>query len=167
MTTLHKPHLVKDVRTISAGPLSDAHRRATQLGFVAGLRSMMPAALLVRTSEQPSPALQGLTDFLAAGELIGDKLPMTPSRLSSGPLIGRIVFGAVAGALVSRRFNQALLDGAICGALGAVAGSIVGYAYRTLVSQGLNLPDFVGAIVEDGTAITIGLNAVSKMQEEL
>ncbi len=167
MTTLRKPHLIKYAPATSAEPLSDAHHRATWLGFVTGLRSMTPAALLVRTSEKPSPALIALTSFLAAGEIIADKLPVTPSRLSSGPLMGRIVFGALAGALVSRRFNQALLDGAIRGALGAVAGSIAGYVYRTLASQGLNFPDFVGAIVEDGVAITIGLNAVSKMQDKL
>jgi uncharacterized membrane protein len=128
---------------------------------------MTPAALLVWTSEEPSPALKTLTGFLAAGEIISDKLPITLSRLDNGPLIGRIVFGAVAGALVSQRFNQAILPGAIRGAIGAIAGSVVGYIYRTLVSQGLGFPNVMGALVEDSIAIIVGLNAVSKTNDAL
>ncbi len=167
MTTLRKPHLVKYTPLASDDPQYDAYRRATWLGFVTGLRSMTPAALLAWTSEAPSPALTGLTGFLAIGEIIGDKLPMTPSRLNSGPLIGRIVFGAGAGALVSRRFNQPLLQGAIRGAIGAAAGSVVGYAYRSLATQGLDIPNVVAALVEDGVAIVVGYSAVGKAPQTL
>ncbi len=163
MTTLHKSHLVKYTPAPGEDPFSDALRRASWLGFVTGLRSMTPAALLAWTSEAPSPALKALTGFLAVGEIIGDKLPMTPSRLSGGSLVGRIVFGAVAGALMSRRFSQPPLQGAIRGAIGAAAGSVVGYGYRSLATQGLDIPDVVAAIVEDGVAITVGLRAVGKM----
>ncbi len=167
MTALRKSHLIKYMPATTNDPVLDAYRRATRLGFVTGLRSMTPAALLVWTSEKPSPTLKALTGFLAIGEIIGDKLPITPGRLDSGPFIGRIVFGAVAGALVSRRLNQTLLQGAIRGAIGAIAGSIAGYTYRTLLSQGLDLPDFVAAIVEDSFALTVGFNAVNKPSETL
>jgi uncharacterized membrane protein len=76
--------------------------RAATLGFVSGLRSMTPFALLSRLKKanDPSPAgpldmfltlptVRLLTGLLASGELIGDKLPFTPSRLSTGPLLAR------------------------------------------------------------------------------
>lgn len=167
MTTLRKPHLVKYTPAEDQDPLSDAHRRASWLGFVTGLRSMTPTALLVWTSDEPSSVLKGLTGFLAIGEIIGDKLPMTPSRLSGRPLMGRIVFGAMAGAFVSRRFHQALLPGAIRGAIGAAVGSVAGYAYRSLVAEGVGIPDVVAALVEDGVALTVGYSAVDKTPQTL
>ncbi|GAC1374739.1 MAG: membrane protein [Ktedonobacteraceae bacterium] len=167
MSTLRKPHLIKYMPEANVDLVRDTYRRATWLGFATGLRSMTPNALLAWTSEQPSPLLRGITAFLAVGESIGDKLPLTPSRLNSGPFFGRLAFGALAGALVSQRFNQDQWQGAIRGALGAAAGSFIGYSYRSLLSQGLGVPDFVGAIVEDGVAITVGLNAVSKTPEKL
>ncbi len=160
MATLRKPHLVKYTPAPGEDPLYDAYRRASWLGFVTGLRSMTPGALLAWTSDKPSIVLEGITGFLAVGEFIGDKLPMTPSRLAPGPFLGRIAFGALAGALVSRRFHQAPLQGAIRGAIGAVVGSVVGSSYRSLATQGLDIPDVVAALAEDSIAITVGLRAV-------
>src|ERR1700738_4125256 len=100
MSTLRKPHLIKYTPEAAEDPVRDAYRRATWLGFVTGLRSMTPDALLAWTSEHPSPPLRGITGFLAVGEIIGDKLPLTPSRLDSRPFFGRLAFGALAGALV-------------------------------------------------------------------
>lgn len=167
MTTLRKPHLVKYTPAAGEDPLYDAYRRASWLGFVTGLRSMTPTALLAWTSEKPSLVLKAVMGFLAVGEIIGDKLPMTPSRLTSRPFVGRIVFGALAGALVSRRFNQPLVQGAIRGTIGAVVGSFVGYGYRSLATQGLDIPNVLAAIAEDGVAITVGLRAVGKMPKPL
>ncbi len=160
MATLRKPHLVKYTPAPGEDPLSDAHRRASWLGFVTGLRSMTPSALLAWTSDRPSTALKAFTGFLAVGEFVGDKLPMTPSRLNEGPFLGRIAFGALAGALVSRRFHQAPLQGAIRGAIGAAVGTVVGSSYRSLAAQGLGIPDVVAALVEDSVALTVGLRAV-------
>jgi uncharacterized membrane protein len=128
---------------------------------------MTPPALLAWTSDEPSAILKVITGFLAVGELIGDKLPMTPSRLNEGPFLGRIALGALAGALVSRRFHQAPLQGAIRGVIGAAVGTIVGNSYRSLAAQGLGIPDVVAALGEDAVAITIGLRAVGRVPSGL
>ncbi len=146
------------------------YQQAFWLGFVTGLRSMLPLALLAWTSNTtdensitPQKALSGLA---AVGEIIGDKLPATPSRLSAGPLIGRLAIGATAGALLSRRFNQSPVQGAIRGAIGAALGSLAGYGYRTFASQLTDVPDVVWALIEDGAALGLGTLAVNRPFQE-
>ncbi len=138
----------------------DVYRRASQLGIVAGLRSMTPLALLAWSEENTPSAIKTVTTILATGELVGDKLPTTPSRLKPGPLIGRLVIGAIAGALLARRAHLSPAQGAVRGAIGALIGSVAGAIYRFFVPQATGLPDAVWALVEDGAAFTIGANAV-------
>jgi uncharacterized membrane protein len=156
------PLLFKNTPLTQAINLSDDDSRATWLGFATGLRSMLPGALLAWTSDEAPGALTTLTAILAVGEIIGDKLPVTPNRLSSGPFIGRLAFGALSGALVASRFKQTPLQGALRGAAGAAIGSVVGSSYRALAAQGLGIPDFLAALIEDSVAFSIGLNAVGK-----
>lgn len=146
------------------------NRKALSLGIVAGLRSMMPFALLAWSKEQakaPSEdavsdnpsKLALLTSVTALGELIGDKLPTTPSRLETGPFVGRLAIGAIAGALLSQRYDQPILSGAVRGAVGAGLGTIAGYSVRQLLSHTV-IPDFLVATIEDGVALSLGLQAV-------
>src|SRR5215207_8318263 len=86
--------------------------RAAGLGTIAGLRSMAAPAALSRAavdgrigSLRDTPfALLGsskvstLLTLFEVGELIGDKLPITPSRTSPPALLGRAASGAVVGA---------------------------------------------------------------------
>ncbi len=110
--------------------------RAALLGFVGGLRSMTPFAMLNRTRELDpppnstieqiltSPVTRTITDLLASGELVGDKLPQIPNRISPVPLLGRVGLGALAGMSICRRYQQSLLLGALLGAVAAGAGYI-------------------------------------------
>ena len=77
---------------------------ACAIGIIAGLRSMAAPAVVSWAARLRWPQLQAtplafmemtavayLFTLLAAGELIADKLPFTPSRLKPGPLAGRLI----------------------------------------------------------------------------
>ncbi len=99
---------------------------------------------------------------LSLGELIGDKLPQTPSRLTVFPLIARLVFGALAGAALAITAGAALALGVAVGALGALIGAFTGYHLRRALTVRAGLPDFPIALIEDLVAIGGGLFLVSR-----
>jgi len=138
---------------------------AALLGAATGLRSQTGVAALVLLTPQkrlPGP-LRGpwprrLAAFGAVGELVGDKLPFTPSRLSAGPFAGRVIFGAGGGALLAHTRRASLPAGAGAGVLAALAGAKAGYEARTaLTARGL--PDLPVALAED--ALAAGLAVVA------
>lgn len=147
--------------------------RAVVLGVVAGMRSQLPGALLAWRSSRgelphnvPGPGgvlrRRGsvpLTTLAAFGEMVGDKLPRTPSRLEDGPFVGRVTLGAAAGSAVSVAFGRSRIAGAALGAAGAAAGSVAGHRLRAMAVQSTGTSDTVWALVEDGLAITLGLAA--------
>ena len=159
--------------TSNENPTS-VYLRAGLLGFVAGLRSMTPLALLNWTSrigvdaesalEQflDAPASRVISSALAVGELVGDKLPFTPSRLSAGPLIGRIVIGGLAGATICQRSRVSPIVGLAIGATAAGAGSVAGYYGRQTLDKIKFVPDFVWASAEDTLALGLGYLATRK-----
>ena len=142
--------------------------QAFVIGVVSGMRSALgPALVSHRLSQRPSPDL-GRLNFMrapttatvlkvaAAGELIGDKLPMTPARVNPGPLSGRALSGALCGAALSRSARRSVTTGATIGALGAVIGAYAFYHLRRDLTQ-RGLPDGVVAVAEDALALTGGL----------
>jgi uncharacterized membrane protein len=136
------------------------------LGFLAGLRSMTPLAVVawgarlgwLHLDRTPltflgSAAAAYLLTALMLAELVADKLPRTPSRTQPGPFIGRIVTGGLAGAALLGGTGGLLPLGAILGALGAVAGTLGGYRARTGLVRMLGVPDYVIALAEDAVAV--------------
>ena len=99
------------------------------------------------------PVTTYVLTFLMIAELVGDKLPKTPSRTSPGPFIARIATGALSGAAVTAGLGRPLALGAIVGALGAVAGTLGGYRARTGLVRALALPDYAVALAEDAVAV--------------
>ncbi len=99
---------------------------------------------------------------LAIAELVIDKLPKTPSRKTSGPLIGRLVLGGLSGAALCVAANQSPALGAALGGLGGVAGTFLGYELRTRLVKALKVPDSVIALLEDVVAVGGGLFLVSR-----
>ena len=100
--------------------------------------------------------------LLAVGELIGDKLPKTPSRISLFPLIARAVSGALAGAALVITAGASLAVGIVGGAVGALVGSFLGYYLRRTLTQSAGLPDLPVALLEDLVAIGGGLFVASR-----
>jgi len=110
---------------------------AVGIGAVAGLRTLAAPAVLawaakrrwIRLGNSPfatiisAQASTRLTD-LAVSELIADKLPFTPSRLKAGPLASRVVSGAVCGATIYGVVERPLVEGAVLGGVGAIAGAL-------------------------------------------
>lgn len=147
--------------------------RPLALGFVTGLRSQLPIATLAwRQARGQLPAeVRGpgrilrrrgsptLLALAAAGEMVADKLPMTPSRLESGPFTGRLSLGAGAGAGVATAFGRSRLFGGVLGVAGAAAGSWAGTRYRTWAAEHTAIPDLARALCEDAAALTLALVA--------
>jgi uncharacterized membrane protein len=95
-----------------------------------------------------------VTVLMAAGELVVDKLPATPSRTAGMVLAPRVLLGAAAPAAVAGREGRRLAVPALVGAAAAVGASLLGVRWRAAAARrfGSDLP---GALVED--AVTAGL----------
>ena len=145
------------------------------LGFVNGLRTLTPVAVvcwgarlhwysLAHTSFSflAHPVSLIVFSILAVGELIGDKLPKTPSRITTLPLIGRIVFGAGCAAALAAVAGAALFTGILMGAAGAVVGAYSGFLLRRALTTRGRLPDLPVALVEDIVAIGGAFFVVSR-----
>ena len=148
------------------GRAAGAYVRTTTLGFVAGLRSMMPLAVLSWTSDRTqsgtvSPALL-LTSLAALGEVVADKLPAVPSRTSPGPLTGRLVIGGLVGMVLCRRAHLPPVFGIVTGAMGAAAGTFAGNYSRTWLSKTTKIPDLLWGGLEDILALELAILVVRK-----
>ena len=148
---------------------------AVLLGISAGLRSMMPLAV-VAWAARGWPAVAGsalgfmaapITGYvfaaLAIGELIADKLPFIPSRLQPGPLGGRVISGALTGAVAAIAMQGSPIVAGLAGAIGGLAGSFGGHAVRRGLTVDRKLPDLPVALAEDLVAIGLALFAVSRI----
>ncbi len=153
-----------------------AHVSAPLLGVSTGLRSFTPlavAAWFARAGRLPvegtwaswvgHPVAVGLFTAGALGEYIGDKLPGTPSRISAGPLVGRLVFGGLVGAIVAAALRRPVAAGIAVGAAGAAAGSFGGYYLRRAVTTGAGLPDLPVALSGDLTAVMLAVRSLQRL----
>jgi uncharacterized membrane protein len=140
--------------------------RVLGLGAISGLRSMSGPASVARAARDgripvkgtrlaflASPRLATVLTIFQAGELIGDKLPSTPSRTALPPLLGRAAAGALVGAAVSegkRPVANALLGGAA-----AVAAAFAGENLRAALGSRTGLPDPPLAVAEDAVVLIV------------
>ncbi len=161
--------IVDLTRGDEANDQASVYARAAALGFVGGLRSMTPLALLSQLRSEGedaspsnligylnSPIARVITGLLAVGELVGDKLPTTPSRIAPGPLGGRIVIGALIGWVLCQQARQSPVLGALLGAVGAASGSAAGYYARSWLDKVTKWPDPIFGGVEDLVAFGLG-----------
>lgn len=145
--------------------------RLILVGVVAGLRSQLGTAAVALTTDpgeraRPANLFAGvwakrITATAALGELVGDKLPKTPSRLSPSGITSRMAFGALAAvALASREPGGAppAVPAAI-GAAASLAGTFGGAYWRRTVADA-GRPDWPAALAEDATALLLAYAAV-------
>jgi uncharacterized membrane protein len=135
------------------------------IGMLSGLRALSPIAVLCWLALLHRLPLTGWASFAgnkiavglfslgALGELIADKLPKTPSRLKQPGFSIRIVTGGLCGSLLVSAGSYSLLEGALLGAIGAVAGSYLGYFARSRITRNFGLSDFPVALAEDVISI--------------
>jgi uncharacterized membrane protein len=140
--------------------------KAITIGIIAGMRSMSAPALTSSYLAQnknlassplgrfASPTASRVLKVLAAGEILADKLPMVPSRVSAGPLVTRITSGAVSGAAVSAADKKQAEIGAVLGGVAAVVGAFGFYHLRRRIGAEIRVSDAVLGIVEDVIVIS-------------
>ncbi|AUX42206.1 uncharacterized protein SOCE26_036330 [Sorangium cellulosum] len=157
--------------------------QAAGLGLVTGMRSMLGVKILAATARRGafdgetgsfwhalrSPVAQRVLTVLAGGEFLMDKLPNAPSRLSKGPLVGRLAIGALLGAAVSARspYRNTRIAGAVIGAAAAALGAFVGNRARTRADRGARtgetrVPAPVFGLIEDAIAFGVGIAAARR-----
>ena len=135
------------------------------IGVVAGLRALTPLAAVSWAArlgwlhlENTWLAFLGFAatpyifSALAIGELITDKLPKTPSRKAPPGFIARIVTGALCGGTLGAA-SQSMFGGVAAGALGAVAGTLGGYEFRSRLVKATGGKDLPIALLEDAIAV--------------
>ncbi|HEY4229148.1 MAG TPA: DUF4126 domain-containing protein [Thermoanaerobaculia bacterium] len=143
------------------------------IGVVAGLRALTAPAVASWAARAGWLNLQGtplawlgaaVTPWIftaaALGELVNDKLPKAGSRKAPPAFIARIVMGALSGAAIGASAGGgALIAGLVLGALGAVAGTLGGYAFRARLARAIGR-DLPAALIEDAVAILLAIAAV-------
>ena len=129
---------------------ANSYVKALGIGAVAGLRSMTAPAATLGGGGSP---WTGIGRFLALGEIIGDKLPAAPSRLSPPALVARVVTGGWCGGAVAARSGGSRPAGIACGVAGSLGAAWLGYTLRTYCSRKRGIPDAALAIAEDALAI--------------
>ena len=146
---------------------------ALGIGIVAGLRSLTAPAVVawgahlswLNLRGSPLAFMESTTvvavfSLLAIGELIADKLPMTPKRTAPAPLMARIITGGLCGACLCPAGAKSLLAGMLLGGIGGVIGAFLGYRIRRRLD--LHIKDVVIAVCEDVVAVGFALFLVSR-----
>lgn len=148
-------------------------RRSVALGAAGGMRSFTPLAAVVSTYDDApadhgwrrwpvlrSPWGRRLIIGMAAAELVGDKMPAIPSRLSPPALLGRVAASALAGAALGAGAPHAgAARGAALAAGAALAGAVGGAWCRSAIVDATGMPDVAIALLEDSAAIALSRGA--------
>ena len=111
------------------------------IGMAGGMRALSPlAAVSIAANRGALPADNGAPPFLghplvvagtvalAAGELLGDKLPSSPDRIIAPGLAARAITGAITGMALAPREQR--YAGAMLGAAGALAAAYLTFNAR-------------------------------------
>jgi uncharacterized membrane protein len=143
--------------------------RSAVLGLASGARTTLGVAapLVHWRAGRPGADHSRLRTAAAAGalvlvavELVGDKLPQTPSRLDPpGPLV-RAASAALGSALLRRGSSPALAPSLLAGVAGSIAGTYGGAAWRGWASR--RVPDWQAAVVEDVVALVLAGTAARR-----
>ncbi len=144
------------------------------IGVVTGLRTLTPLAAVSWAAKLGHLPLAGtwlaflgysatpyILTLLALLELVGDKLPNTPSRKVPMQFGARVVSAALSGGAIGAP-HQLLIIGLIAGAIGAVIGTLGGAAWRASLARAFHR-DLPAALTEDAFAIMGAVLVVSQL----
>ncbi|GAA4392621.1 glycine zipper 2TM domain-containing protein [Hymenobacter koreensis] len=109
---------------------------------------------------QSKTASRGLK-LMAGAEMVSDKLPGMPDRTVPPVLLGRILSGALVGAVLYKTGRGSLFTGAAVGGLGAVAGTFAALRLRKLASERTSLQEPWPGFVEDALTVATGKAVLS------
>ena len=149
---------------------TNTYLQAARLGAVAGMRSMIAINVLSdhlaksdpkALQDTPlallkTPAASTALKAAAAGELLADKMPFTPARITPPPLLWRVMWGALLGAALTmdkRRPNP--LPAALIGGVAALLTTYLAYFVRKQAGQRLRIPDPMLGAAEDALAVAL------------
>jgi uncharacterized membrane protein len=148
--------------------------RTILFGVATGGRSQLPAAVLaVRAGIRPAPDtrlgravasrwVRGLLVTGAAGELVGDKLPQTPSRLQPPGLAFRVLAAAAGSVVIAEDEGSSRWLGAVIGGAAALAGSFGGAKWRATAAIRFGR-DWPGAVIEDAAVATLAVVSARRL----
>jgi uncharacterized membrane protein/uncharacterized protein (UPF0548 family) len=133
--------------------------RSVAIGILAGMRTFSAPAAVVRAKY---PRLQRPVEALAVFEMLGDKLPSTPSRIKPASLAARGISGAISAVLASTPDTDASIENrrprhvtmhALIGGITAVISTFGFYYCRRALGTKLGIQDHVLGLVEDAAAV--------------
>jgi uncharacterized membrane protein len=111
-----------------------------------------------------SPRFLWASRLLAASGMVMDKLPITPKRTASPPLLGRALSGGLSGAALCSARRQSAFTGAVIGAAAATGAAWSVYHFRQQAVGKLHISSTTIALAEDaivgglGATLTYGLS---------
>jgi uncharacterized membrane protein len=144
----------------------DAVVGSVLLGAASGARGQLGVATVVARSDPSLPGIfrhpwtRRLLVAAAAGELVVDKLPTTPSRLEPAGIAGRLAMGALAGGLFARTRRAPWLPAAAIAAASAIVAAKIGHDVRARLAQ--RAPDPAIAVLEDALAFGLAVAGASR-----
>lgn len=137
---------------------------ALAIGIIAGLRAMTAPAAIAWAAWLGILPLSGtplgwlghiaapiLFSIAAAGELVSDQLPKTPSRKVLPQFTARILMGGLSGAAIGFAMGS-WIGGLVAGVVGAVIGTYGGAWARARLAAAFKR-DLPAALIEDVVAI--------------
>ncbi len=143
------------------------------LGFITGLRTMTPMAVLCWFAWLGYLPVDGTWAFwagklptaviftvLAAAEFIGDKLSKTPNRVAPWPLAARLIIAGLIGAVVAAALNGPGFEGVFLAVTCALAGAFCSFLLRREIVQWTGGKDWHVAVVEDVFAVGCAILAL-------
>jgi uncharacterized membrane protein len=144
------------------------------LGTMTGLRTMTPITIACWFAYLGYLPVEGtwaawtgklvavvIFTLMAVGELVADKLPKVPNRTAPGPLLARLVFGGLVGAIAATGVSGSAFEGVFLGAMGALLGAFGGFLVRKYLVQWSERPDWNLAVIEDASAVVISIFALA------
>lgn len=154
-----------------SNPFPGPFLKIAGMGLLSGARTLSGLAMVSDLVARPKsrfiffrnpkyPGTIRVLKALAVAEMAGDKMPFAPDRTSPGPLLGRIVFGGLIGAMMYKEFGRkdptGYWVGAVIGSLASVAGAYGAFGFRKWMERKRLVPDFLLGFLEDAAVVRLG-----------